>query len=666
MNKLDMQSTDIAKDNIEKIAQMFPNVVVESDKGTTIDFDMLKQELSKDIVEIGKEKYQLTWPGKKEAIVNANTPINKTLRPIKEKSVNFDDTKNIYIEGDNLEVLKILQESYLNKIKCIYIDPPYNTGNDFIYNDNFKKNGNEELVESGQVDEQGNKLITNNLSNGRFHSDWLSMIYSRLKLARNLLSNDGIVFISIDSNELVNLIKIGDMIFGESNRVGIISTINNLKGRSDSEFFATCNEFLIVYAKNKESASITGFEIESDEIDNDYKFQDDISKYKPIGFRKTGNGWKREDRPYMYYPVIFRDGIFNTVSRDEYNKIYNAESNSFNDNFMNELMQKYENLGYKFILPKDEKGNFGRWRWGLETFYSEKDINLCFNNAGSLCTKMRATIEDGSVRMKSAKTLWYKPEYDTGSGSKVLKSLFDNKNYFDNPKSLIYINDILKICTSDNDIILDFFSGSATTAHSVMQLNAEDGGNRRYIMVQLPEICEEKTEAYKDGFRTICDLGEERIRRATKKIKEETNADIDYGFRVYKVDSSNMKDVYYKPNELKQSELRLFETNIKEDRTPDDLLTQVILDLGLTLDLKVEEKMIGNNKVYYVAGNSLVACFDDRIDINIVDEICKCEPYKVVFKDSSFENDNDKINLQEKFKKLLPDRANDIDFINIL
>ena len=666
MNKLDMKLTDIIKGNIEKISKIFPNVVVESDKGISIDFELLKQELSNDIVEGNKEKYQLTWPGKKEAILNANTPINKTLRQIREKSINFDNTQNIYIEGDNLEVLKILQESYLNKIKCIYIDPPYNTGNNFIYNDKFNKNIEKELIASSQMDEQGNKLITNNLSNGRFHSDWLSMIYSRLKLARNLLSNDGIIFVSIDSNELVNLIKICDIIFGESNRIGIISTINNLKGRSDSEFFATCNEFLIVYAKNKESTSITGFEIESDEIDNDYKFQDEISKYKPIGFRKTGNGWRREDRPYMYYPVIFKDGIFNTVSREEYNKIFNDKLSSFNDNFINELMQKYEDLGYKFILPKDEKGNFGRWRWGLETFYSEKDINLCFNNAGNLCTKMRATIINGIIRKKSAKTLWYKPEYDTGTGSRILKNLFNNKNYFDNPKSLIYIKDILKICTSDNDIILDFFSGSATTAHSVMQLNAEDGGNRKFIMVQLPEKCEEKSEAYKNGYKTICDIGEERIRRAAKKIKEETNADIDYGFRVYKVDSSNMKDVYYKPNDLEQSQLKMFETNIKEDRTTDELLTQVILDLGLTLDLNIEKKMIGNNKVYYVAGNSLVACFDDNIDINIVDEICKSKPYKVVFKDNAFKYDNDKINLQENFKKLLPERANDTGFINIL
>ena len=666
MNKLDMESKNIVNENIQKISELFPNVIVESDTGKTIDFELLKQELSKDIVEGIKEKYQLTWPGKKEAIVNANTPSKNTLRPVKEKSVNFDTTQNIYIEGDNLEVLKILQESYLNKIKCIYIDPPYNTGNDFIYNDKFKKDIDEELLESGQVDEEGNRMVTNNQSNGRFHSDWLSMIFSRLKLARNLLSDSGIIFVSIDSNELVNLVKILDMIFGESNKLGIISTINNLKGRSDSEFFATCNEFLVVYAKNREKASIKGFEIDNEEIDNDYKYEDEISKYKPIGFRKTGNGWKREDRPYMYYPVIEKNGIYNTVSKGEYYKIYDVNQKVFDDEFVSKLKEKYEKQGYKFILPEDENGNCGRWRWGIETFYAEKDINLCFNNSGSLCTKMRATIENGSIRMKSAKTLWYKPEYDTGTGSKIFKNIFENQNYFDNPKSLLYIYDILKICSENNDIVLDFFSGSATTAHAVMQLNSEDNGNRKYIMVQLPEKCEENSEAYRNGYKTICEIGEERIRRAGAKIKEETNADIDYGFRVYKVDSTNMKDVYYTANDLEQGNLAEFESNIKEDRTTDDLLTQVILNLGLSLDLKIEEKMIGKNKVYYVAGNSLVACFDDSIDIDIVDEICKCEPYKVVFKDSAFKTDNDKINLEERFKKLLPQRANDSGFINIL
>ena len=634
MNKLDMQSTDIAKGNIEKIAQMFPNVVVESDKGMTIDFDLLKQELSKDIVEIGKEKYQLTWPGKKEAIVTANTPTNKTLRPIREKSVNFDDTKNIYIEGDNLEVLKILQESYLNKIKCIYIDPPYNTGNDFIYNDNFKKNGNEELINSGQIDEQGNKLITNNLSNGRFHSDWLSMIYSRLKLARNLLSNAGVIFISIGNDEISNLKKIVDEIFGENNFIAqLVWTNNEGGGSSDSKFFKIKHEYILCYAKNIDSTvEINNVEIEDV---NRYKLSDshvkERGKYQLVKLASASLQYSSS----LDYPIKTPDG----------NDIYPKDNTDKDKAIWRWGREKLKwGIDNDFIEWKKDKKNI----WQL---YTKQYIN---------CDK------DGNIVERTKTPLGLIDKFSSTQGSNELFNLF-NCRTFGYPKPIELLKFLLeRFSYEKDDIILDFFSGSATTAHAVMQLNVEDGGNRRYIMVQLPEICEEKSEAYKNGYKTICDIGEERIRRAANKIKEETNADIDYGFRVYKVDSSNMKDVYYKPNELKQSELRLFETNIKEDRTPDDLLTQVILDLGLTLDLNVEEKMIGNNKVYYVAGNSLVACFDDRIDINIVDEICKCEPYKVVFKDSSFENDNDKINLQEKFKKLLPDRANDIDFINIL
>lgn len=517
MNKLDMKSENIVDDNIEYIKEKFPNVVVEGEKGYAIDFNALKQELSDVIVDEAKEKYQLTWPGKKEAVVTANTPTTNTLRPVREKSVNFDTTENVYIEGDNLEALKILQESYLGKIKCIYIDPPYNTGNDFIYKDNFNKDANQELIDSGQMDEEGNRLVANNHSNGKFHSNWLSMMYPRLKLARNLLTEDGVIFISIDCHELTNLIKLCDDIYGESNRLGIISVINNMKGRSDSTYFATCNEFLLCYAKSENFTTISGLKIESDEIDENYIFEDEISKYKPIGFRKTGNGWKREDRPYMFYPIIEKDGEFNTVLIDEYRRIYNSNANTFNDEYIKSLKEKYTKQGYNFILPQDENGNFGRWRWGLETFYEEKNINLVLNSNGKICTKMRATIEDGSIRTKSAKTLWYKPEYDTGSGAKVLDSLFDNKKIFDNPKSLLFIMDILKISINKYDIILDFFSGSATVSHAVMQLNAEDNGNRKYIMVQLPEQCNEKSEAYKNGYKTICDIGEERIRRAAKK-----------------------------------------------------------------------------------------------------------------------------------------------------
>ena len=620
MEKLDMQSNDIVEGNIEKIAQMFPSTVVESDKGLAIDFDLLKQELCKDILDDNKEKYQLTWPGKKKAILNANTPINKTLRPVREKSVDFDNTQNIYIEGDNLDALKLLQESYLNKIDLIYIDPPYNTGNDFIYNDNFSRQSDDELFESGQVDENGNKLVSNNQSNGRFHSDWLSMMYPRLKLARNLLSNNGVIFISIDDHEYANLKRLCDEIFGESNFICTViweraySPINLKKHFSESHDFALC------YAKKIENAVCNGLK-RKNEANNRYSNPDNDPR---------GN-WKSSD--LSVGPAI-QSNIYEIVTPS----------------------------GRKVMPPSGYS-----WRLSKEVFNDYvKDNRIWFGPTGNNVPSIKRFLSEVKQTI-TPMTIWkYEDVGHSQSASQSLKKLFDNKSVFDYPKPVEYIKRMLELYTSKESIILDFFSGSATTGHATMQLNAEDCGKRRYIMVQLPEVCNEKSVANNEGYETISDIGEERIRKAAKKIKQETNANIDYGFRVYKIDSSNMKDVFYKPNDLEQSQLRLFESNIKEDRTTDDLLTQVILDLGLTLDLDIEEKMIGNNKVYYVAGNSLVACFDDNIDINIVDKICECEPYKVVFKDSAFKYDNDKINLEEKFKKLLPQRANDEGFINIL
>lgn len=647
MNKLDMESKNIVNENIQKISELFPNVIVESDTGKTIDFELLKQELSKDIVEGVKEKYQLTWPGKKEAIVTANTPSKSTLRPVKEKSVDFDNTKNIYIEGDNLEVLKILQESYLNKIKCIYIDPPYNTGNDFIYNDKFKKDIDEELLESGQVDEEGNRMVTNNQSNGRFHSDWLSMMYPRLKLARNLLTDDGVIFISIDDNEVDNLKKISNEIFGENNFIGnVVRVAKTTSFRGN--FFSPSKDYLICYGKN--ISCLKQFTVQ---VNNDNQFK----KIEVIGERK--GEYYRDDiafylstletRPNQRYYIECPDGEL--VLPPGTTRPINSSD------------------GEK-VLPNVGDGV---WRWEHSNYFLKKDL-LVFKRSN----RSPLLNQDGNQAKWNIYTKSYlKDKIEKGNIPRDLFENFLNRNGseelsklnipFSFPKPSKLVKYLLSIVNIDkNSIILDFFSGSATTAHAVMQLNSEDNGNRKYIMVQLPEKCEENSEAYRNGYKTICEIGEERIRRAGAKIKEETNADIDYGFRVYKVDSTNMKDVYYMPNDLEQLDLLEFESNIKEERTTDDLLTQVILNLGLSLDLKIEEKMIGKNKVYYVAGNSLVACFDDSIDIDIVDEICKCEPYKVVFKDSAFKTDNDKINLEERFKKLLPQRANDSGFINIL
>ena len=620
MNKLDMESKNIVNENIQKISELFPNVIVESNAGKTIDFELLKQELSKDIVEGAKEKYQLTWPGKKESIVHSNIPSKKTLRPVKEKSVDFDNTQNIYIEGDNLEVLKILQESYLNKIKCIYIDPPYNTGNDFIYNDKFKKDIDEELLESGQIDEEGNRMVTNNQSNGRFHSDWLSMMYPRLKLARNLLTDDGVIVISISDMEIDNLKKICNEIFGENNYCGDI-VWNSTKSVTNTALVSVSHTYNLVYFKNIQYFIENRFEFRIPEDGEGFKNPDNDPRgpWKADPFQV--GGW----RPNQQYGI------------------------------------KNPNTG---VIYKPNEGC--SWKNDYSKFEElMKDNRIVFGKNGDSAPQRKRFMSEALERGKVVKTIWDDVETTT-NGTMLLKKLFNNVSLFDNPKPLGFMKRILQLCTNKDSIILDFFSGSATTAHAVLDLNSINDEKRKYILVQLPEKCDEKSIAYKNGYKTICDIGEERIRRAGTKIKEETNADIDYGFRVYKTDSTNMKDVYYMPNDLEQGDLLEFELNIKEDRTTDDLLTQVILDLGLSLDLKIEEKMIGKNKVYYVAGNSLVACFDDSIDIDIVDEICECEPYKVVFKDSAFKTDNDKINLEERLKKLLPQRANGKGFINIL
>lgn len=607
IHKLDMKSKDIVEDNISKISELFPDCISEG----KIDFDILKQELSKDIIDDGKEKYQLSWVGKKEALVNANTPCNKTLRPLKEKSVDFDNTKNIYIEGDNLEALKILQESYLNKIKCIYIDPPYNTGNDFIYNDKFINEN--ELGESGQIDEYNNRLVSNTDSNGKFHSYWVSMMYSRLKLARNLLTSDGVIFISIDDNEQANLKKICDEIFGESNFIDSVIWKKTENIKMDSKFLSQNKDYILIYRKSDKIQDFTkDFSDESR-----FRLEDEKGKYYLRKLDSLSSSYSRG----MDY-VIEHDGI------------------------------KYYAGGSKEKYEERQKGNPGKkaptWLWSKEKYeHGVIENEIVFKN-GNVYNKVRF---DGLAKKPFINI---QKLVSQQTAQKDLDNLFE-KRVFDHPKPTELIEWLINLLVKNNDIVLDFFSGSATTAHAIMNNNAKCNKGIQYILVQLPEKIDTAE------FDTICDLGEERIRRSAKKIKEETNANIDYGFRVYKVDSSNMKDVYYAPTDLQQSQLNMFESNIKEDRTAEDLLTQVILDLGLTLDLSIEERKIFNNNVYFVENNSLVACFDDIIDINIVDEICKCNPLKIVFKESSFKTDSDKINVFERIKKL----SNDTE-INII
>lgn len=597
--------------------------------------------------------------GKRAAIAEANKPIRKTLRPCKAESKNWDTTENLYIEGDNLEVLKLLQESYLGKVKMIYIDPPYNTGNDFIYRDDFKQTQQEYDEQAGLFDEDENRLFKNTETNGRFHSDWCSMMYSRLMLAKNFLSDDGVIFISIDENEVENLQKISKEIFGSQNFIATLIIINNLKGRSDDKFFATCNEFMVVCAKNKNLLELSGFKLDDEELENDYNENDGISPYKLIGFRKTGTGWERKHRPYMYYPIFLKDDKFSTLSKKELAFIYNNLTGKFDDNYVDNIIKKYQKLGYTCFLPLSDNGDYGRWRWGVDTFNSQKDINLGVNNSGTLCTKMRATIEDGSIRVKTAKKLWYKPEYDTGGAGKLFKKMFSiASDIFNNPKSIFLMKDIMTIVNDKKSIIMDFFSGSSTTAHAVMQLNAEDGGHRKFVMVQLPEVCDEKSEAYKAGYKNICEIGKERIRRAGEKIKADnplTTQDLDIGFRVFKVDSSNMNDVYYSAGEYSQDMLVNLEDNIKPDRTDLDLLFGCLLDWGLPISLPYTSEQIENCTVHTYNEGDLVACFDENIPESVIKEIAKRKPMRAVFRDAGFGSSPEKINVTEIFKMLAPD-----------
>lgn len=618
-NKLDMKSKDIVKYNIEKISEIFPNCISEG----KLDYDMLKQELSNDILEAENERYQLTWAGKRKAIINANSPCSKTLRPVKSKSIDFDNTKNIYIEGDNLDVLKILQESYLNKIKCIYIDPPYNTGKDFVYNDKFSKSTNEELKEAGRIDNDGNMLVSkdiNNISNGKFHSDWLTMMYSRLKVARNLLKNDGCIFISIDDTEVDNLKKIGNEIFGEENFICQFVRKTGISARLDAKNVSVEQDYVLMFAKNSNELKINKMKLDNDDS---YKGEDEFVKIR--GKYKL-NKLDRGSISYsasLDYPIESPDGT----------PIYPGGTSEHNAWCWRWSKEKVKwGIENKFIVFKKNNES-----WSVYF----KQYQFVDNNLNKI---------DRSIPYKSLLIEGFNNEI----GTKEIMSLF-NRKVFDYPKPVALIKHLLNIGINDQDIVLDFFSGSATTANAVMRINAEKNSKNKYILVQLPE----KVEI--DNYDNICCIGQDRIRKAGTKIKEETNANIDYGFRVYRVDSSNMKDVYYAPTDLQQSQLNMFESNIKEDRTSEDLLTQVILDLGLTLDLSIEERKIFNNNVYFVENNSLVACFDETIDINIVDEICKCNPLKIVFKESSFKTDSDKINVFERIKKL----SNDTE-INII
>lgn len=646
MNKLRMQTANKADENFKKLAEMFPNAVTETITGydengkaiveRAIDKDVLMQDISCKVVDGNEERYQFTWPDKKKSVLLANAPINKTLRPVRDDettptgadsegkpycssgSVNFDNTENLYIEGDNLEVLKLLQETYLGKIKMIYIDPPYNTGHDFVYPDTFAQSTDEYLENSGQFDDDGNRMVQNTESNGRFHTDWLNMIYPRLKLAKDLLSEDGLIFISIDNNEIENLRKVCDEIFGASNCVSQLVWKNKYGAGGGTNSVAYVHEYILVYAKN-EIISIT-CDL-SDELISAYNKQDEKFASRGGYLTQPLSSTSKGARANLMYP-IFHEG----------NEIH---------------------------PPKG-----GRWIWSKEKFdkaYANNEVVINKTKDGwSVRFKQYLKDEDGTMRKGTQLSMI--TNVFNQEGTKEFAELMGDKRIFDFPKPTKLISQLLKLeingISNKDAIILDFFSGSASTANAVMQLNAEDGGSRKFIMVQFPEETDEKSEAYKAGYKNICEIGKERIRRAGTKIEEEAGLDaqnLDTGFRVLKCDTSNMKDVYYNPVEYEQSLFTSLEDNIKEDRAPEDLLFQVMLDLGVLLSSKIEETTIAGKKVFNVEDNYLIACFDSDVTEETIKAIAKQKPYYFVMRDSSMANDSVATNFEQIFATYSPD-----------
>lgn len=636
VEKLDLASPDLVNENIEKIAALFPNCVTESADGKAIDFDLLKQELSYSIVEGNKERYRLEWPGKRESIVTANLPTTKTLRPVRKDSEDFDNTENLYIEGDNLEVLKLLQESYLGKVKMIYIDPPYNTGKDFVYKDNFTEDIVEHQEESGQRDEYGRRLVVNPEASGRYHSDWLSMIYPRLKLARNLLAQDGLIFISIDDHEEHNLKKLCDEVFSEHNRLGVIANTNNPKGRSDDKFIATAHEYILVYGKDVNYTTVHGFE-PGEHITRRYNKEDEKAKrFREIDLRKTGDSDRRSDRPDMFY------------------YFYALESNP-NDLIVSREPKKI--AGRVEIIPLKDDNSHGRWRWGFNTAEKNLDkIYAKFMPTRKIWGIFEKDYLEGRPPVKSTSS-WTHKDVNSERGSEQMIELGFDKETFSRPKPIGTLRRIIEIGTipQEKAIVLDFFSGSAGICEALFELVSKDKRDLTFITVQLPESTPEESTARKEGFNNITEIGKERIRRAAKKIKEETGAEIDYGFRVYRLDESNMQDVYYKPQEYSQDNLELFADNVKSGRTSDDLLAQVMIDWGLPLSLKIERAEISGKEVFKVDQNLLYACFDEGLDEEFAKVIAENAPLRIVFKDSGFKDDTAKTNVKQLLKQLSPE-----------
>ena len=624
MDKLRMTTADGVQDNVEKIALLFPDCVTETRDNNTgrlvhkVDFDKLRQELSGSIVSDREERYQFTWPDKSKAILLANAPVNAALRPCREESVDFDNTKNLYIEGDNLDVLKCLKETYLHQVKMIYIDPPYNTGSDFVYEDDFAESAEEYRSRSGQFDEQGNRLVTNAESNGRFHTDWLNMIYPRLKVAYDLLRMDGVIFISIDDHEVDNLKKICNEIFGEKNFIAQVvweraySPINLMK------HFSASHDYILCYARNIEQAVCNGIP-RSEEADSRYSNQDN----DPRGV------WKPSD--LSVGPAV-EENIYTITTPSGRN-----------------------------VEPPAGRS----WSLSRKAFRERlQDNRIWFGPDGNSVPSMKRFLSELRKTGITPMTIWKYTEVDHSQGAtQKLAKLFDGKKVFDYPKPVELIKRAISLYADKDSIILDFFSGSSTTAQAVMELNVNDDGKRKFIMVQLQEEFSESSDGYKMGFKTICDAAKERIRRAGKKIKEEsplTTQDLDIGFRVLKLDSTNMEDIYYAPSDINQANLFSLVANVKPDRTPEDLLFQVMLELGATLDSKIEHSLVDGKTVWNVADGYIVACFDKDVTDDVVKVIAKMQPQYAVLRDTSMANDSTATNFEQIFKTYSPNTTTKI------
>lgn len=623
MEKLKLHTPDITAENIEKLAALFPNCVTETQDEKTgqlkraIDFDQLRQELSDHLVEGPRERYHLDWPGKREALLAANAPIAKTLRPCREESVDFDTTKNLFIEGDNLDALKLLQETYLGKVKLIYIDPPYNTGNDFIYGDDFAEDAESYFAKSTQKDDVGNRLIANTEANGRFHSDWMSMLYPRMRLARNLLCDGGLIFVSIDDGEASNLRLMLDEIFGAGNFIACIAWEKRYTRSNNAKLFYSLKDSILVYRK---TASVSLLREPRSEKSNDIYSNPDNDPRGAWTSSSYVNPATKDKRPNLVYTIP-------SPKREPIDHPTHA--------------WKYEMAEHKRHIAEN------RLWWGLNGDAKYPRLkNFLSEMGGGLVPVDLWTYEDSGT---------------TDEGGLQLKELFGSA-VFDNPKPTKLIRRILGLILNPDrdDIVLDFFAGSATTAHAVMEANAQDGGSRRFVVVQLPELCDEASEAAKQGYRTIAEVSKERMRRAAAKIKAgiseaDEAGQLDLGFRVLKTDTSNMMDVYYAPDAVQQDQLAFHTDNIKPDRTPEDMLFQVLLDWGVDLALPIEQQQIAGKTVFFVDGNALAACFDTHITEDLVKELAKRKPLRAVFRDSSYDSDSTKINVAQIFKLLSPE-----------